>query len=141
MPLFNSIAGHKFTTEGQGLSAAFSNLKLGKGVVLPLWMDRFTERVLGLVAFALGQISGPSGVHGHFVERNIEALTLDVSLSFSGPGTNIKIEDSVDAVIQTTTTVLELQSRLHEELHHSLFYYLLMGRNEFVVCRHSTKYV
>lgn len=133
MSLLNSAAGHLFTTEGQDLPDVFSNFKSQQGISLPTWLDRFADRVFGLIGFVQGQLAGPSGVHGQFLERNIESMTLKVSLPRHASETKKKIDDITEAALQTILTTLELQSRLHEELHHSLFYYLLMGHYEFVV--------
>ena len=45
---------------------------------IPGNLNNYMERVLGLFSFAWSQVCGPSGIHGQFLHRNIESLTLDV---------------------------------------------------------------
>jgi hypothetical protein len=117
------------------------------------WLDRYVSRLSGLFSFSWAQISGASGVHDQFLQRNIESftLTLDFDPGVESVPTYLSRSDrklnsgsthreessgksAVAAAAALTLSVLQLQSRLHEELHHSLFYYLLMGHFEFVVC-------
>jgi hypothetical protein len=130
LPILSSPTGHLFATEGQGFSRKIRRFKSEYGLALPNWLDRFTNRVFGLFAFSLAQIAGPSGMHGQFLERNIESATIDLGLPTFAFGADEPVE--IEAVLQTVLTILQLQSRLHEELHHSLFYYMLMGQYEFV---------
>lgn len=130
LPILSSATGHFFATEGQGFSKKFQSYMTKYGLDLPNWLDQFTNRALGLLSFSLAQIAGPSGMHGQFLERNIESATIDLGLPTFAFGDDIPAE--VEALLQTALTILQLQSRLHEELHHSLFYYMLMGQYEFV---------
>ena len=140
---------------------------------------RYVDRLEGLVGFQLTLMGGPTGLHGHFLSMNIDAITLrpvriprrrvgvvededeiiadtttavnDAATVTAAAATTANTPTSPSSTTTTTTTtpittapevynlahmtaegLLRLSSGIHEELHHSLWMYLLMGSRHFV---------
>ena len=146
---------------------------------------RYVDRLEGLVGFQLALMGGPTGLHGHFLSMNIDAITLrpvrirrkrvgvvededeiniDVTTTATNDAATVTAAAATTAntpsspssnpiTTPTTTTpttpittapevynlahmtaegLLRLSSGIHEELHHSLWMYLLMGSRHFV---------
>ena len=121
---------------------------------------RYVDRLEGLISFQMALIDGPSGLHGHFLSANIDAITLrpmrihNEEAIDSDPSSHTPTTPNAASpppVAATTTTaaevynlahitaegLLRLSSGLHEELHHSLWLYLLMGSRHFVGNGHT----
>ena len=113
-------------------------------------LESYLRKFLGLLSFSWSVVSGPTGLHGQFLLRNIESVTLEALpcedggdssyASGSGSGSGCSSPPNKSQAVKSSVVVINmvldnlvLQSRLHEELHHSLFYYLLMSSDTFVV--------
>ena len=96
----------------------------------------YVDRLEALVAFHAAAAGGPSGLHGHFLARNIDAATLRPIRAPGGVGGE-SADDAAEEVLNLAAVVggglLRLSSNVHEELHHSHWFYLLMGSRHFVV--------
>jgi hypothetical protein len=66
---------------------------------------------------------GGDGLHSQFLAHNIDSITI---------GRNSSSGNDNDNVVHVMLQLARLSSGLHEELHHSHFLYVLMGRQSFV---------
>lgn len=119
-------------------------------------LKAYAQRMLGLLKFSLALFSGPSGLHHLFLAKNIDSVSILLGEPFFDKG-QPKYDDGLTAgdlteflmrvlrsdhllhgkdYILTSScfcTLLYIHLVLIEELHHSFFFYLLMGPNHFVV--------
>jgi hypothetical protein len=96
----------------------------------------YVDRLESLASFLAAAVSGPSGLHGHFLARNIDAATLRPVRApggVSNGGVDDVAEEAHDLAAALGDGLLRLSSNVHEELHHSHWFYLLMGSRHFVV--------
>ena len=95
----------------------------------------YLERLIGLISFGFAQICGPSGLHGQFLDKDIESLTMHIKRSDglqNFPDELSQTEMPIMYIANTLHDVLQAHSTLHEELHHSMFFYMLMNNKDFV---------
>ena len=103
-------------------------------------LNAYAERLLGLVSFICTQVLGPSGLHGQFLYRNIESVTIQINRkgtktlngNRSRKKTNKPSQMKVSVILGTLYQLLKANSHLQEELHHSLFCYIIVSAKEFV---------
>ena len=90
----------------------------------------YFNRLIGLLEHLMASINGPSGIHSQFQLRNIDSLTLRYLNQSSYDMTNDIMK------------LVRVANNLHEELHHSHFYYLMMGHRHFVcITEFATNYL
>jgi len=106
------------------------------GVPLPTWMQSILRQVVhvthvqrhlqtlqGLLCFWTAQLAGPDGLHGAFLASDVDAITLKTDSSTV----------DLDELQEMMSLMIRAFSQLHEELHHShFFYYLMDGGTKFV---------
>ena len=134
----------KGTSTAKGLSKSENGL--------PLWMDLFVntfipqshrqahkDRLRGLLSFSAAQLQGADGLHALFLARDVDAVTIRLHSTSTCTGTGTctgRNTNHVDVDIllqQRIQLLLRAFSQLHESLHHSHTYYLLMaGGTAFV---------
>jgi hypothetical protein len=81
--------------------------------------NSYLGRLFGLGNFWASQIVGPDGLHAQFLSWNIDALSISPNS-----------EDFM--FLEVLLLLIRSSSNLHEELHHSHFFYLLQGSASFV---------
>eukprot|EP01036_Dinobryon_divergens_P030977 gene30977-40305_t len=90
----------------------------------------YKEQFCGMMThlWLLGQ--GPTGLHGQFLLRNIDSISLKpVRIrNFSQGGGGITLEKLSEVVM----SFVYVSSNLHEELHHSYFFYVMLGSGHFM---------
>ena len=95
----------------------------------------YVERLIGLISFGFAQICGPSGLHGHFLDRDIESLTVFVNRSDNmNPSAEVAEDLRSWSVMYMAMMhdILHAHAYLHEEFHHSMFFGMLMSNKDFV---------
>ncbi len=93
-------------------------------------VNEYFHRLIGLLEHLLASINGPSGIHGQFQLRNIDSLTLRY------------LNQSAYDMTNDVMKLVRIANNLHEELHHSHFYYLMMGHRHFVsIMEFATNYL
>lgn len=121
----------------------------------------YMDRLYDLLSFSTSLMWGPSGLHHIFLSKNIDSLTVSlgdpvVAYKASGRGARNHAHDmSIGDLLEFLMRMVRSDQLLHglfrihardvmsdtltlciystEELHHSFFFYLLMGPNHFVV--------
>ena len=95
-----------------------------------LKVNEYFNRLIGLLEHLMASIDGPSGIHGQFQLRNIDSLTLRY------------LNQSSYDITNDIMKLVRVANNLHEELHHSHFYYLMMGHRHFVsITEFATSYL
>jgi hypothetical protein len=92
-------------------------------------------RLLGLCSHGTALLSGPDGLHSQFLQRNIDSVSLRVPLAKLGPSAGSSSSQSGVSnkeLLGLIGDLVRLSSNLHEHLHHSHFFFILLGRQHFV---------
>jgi hypothetical protein len=93
-------------------------------------IDDYFHRLTALFEHLFASAKGPSGVHSQFQLRNIDSMTLRYHNQSSYDVTNDVMK------------LVRVANNLHEELHHSHFYYLIMGHRHFVgITEYASNYL
>lgn len=103
---------------------------------------RYVDRLIGLAYYICGILEGPNGAHALFLERAIDALTLEIdfassSSTASSNSTTIKsapgaIPLSLERVAVGVELILRSLNTVEHKLHHSFFLYWLATPWHFV---------
>jgi hypothetical protein len=120
---------------------------------LPLQIDReYGTRLCGQIAHLEALVLGPSGLHGQLLRRNVDALTLrPLGLRPKERRKGQKKGRGIDELVKVIAKLVYISSNLSgervmirrhcmyinpnpviEELHHSFFFYILIGRDHFM---------
>ncbi len=89
--------------------------------------QKYWEKVSSFLQFSSSLLRGPDGVHAHFLKHNVDSITLQPYVLYSG---SKKVSASM--IRYMLMQLVRLSSQLYEELHHSHWFYLLMGSSTFV---------
>jgi len=95
----------------------------------------WTGRLLGLCSHGAALLSGPDGLHSQFLQRNIDSVSLRVPLAALGPAAGSSSSQPGvrnKELLGLVGDLVRLSSNLHEHLHHSHFFFVLLGRQHFV---------
>lgn len=93
-------------------------------------IQRYLERLFGMLGFMGSVAMGPSGPHAHFMRHSIDALTIR-GIGTAEQGT----KRTTESMTKSTSAVLNMVrsiSNLEEELHHSVFSYMMLSTKAFV---------
>ncbi len=94
--------------------------------VAPNWTKKYLFRFQSLFVNAITMAFGPTGPHAQFLRYSIDAVTIHGSVVKSGGGTG-KLETTQQALANSVASCIRSLSGLEEDLHHSIFYYYLIG--------------
>ncbi len=95
----------------------------------------YWEKLQGLVVFWLSQMQGPDGLHSQFLGFNIDSLSLIPHNQIEMGAAEAEYTETSGAHMLHLDILLLLvrcSSNLHEELHHSHFFYLIQSPSSFV---------
>lgn len=93
-------------------------------------IQRYLERLFGMLGFMGSVAMGPSGPHAHFMRHSIDALTIRCLGT-----TEERTKRATGSMMKSTSAVLNIVrsiSNLEEELHHSVFSYMMLSTKAFV---------
>lgn len=92
-------------------------------------VQRYLERLFGMLGFMGSVAMGPSGPHAHFLRHSIDALTIrGLGAAEQGTKRTAGLMKSTSAVLNMVRSI----SNLEEELHHSVFSYMMLSTKAFV---------
>ena len=98
-------------------------------------VQQYLDRLFGMLGFMSSVALGPSGAHAHFLRHSIDALTIR-GLGAAGKGTmHADRRQTTGSMIPSTIAMLNMVrgiSNLEEELHHSVFSYMMLSTKAFV---------
>jgi len=160
-PFRFSIHGEKGQADSSFAATTISRLALlAESLANHLFPSSgYQARLEGLLNFALVSLTGPDGLHAQFLKMNVDAITLRPIISSVSPSHkhvdnthtqhhqqqfHARSSSSSSSASSSTSLpptrslqdvlmqLVRTSSNLHEELHHSHFFYLLLGRRHFL---------
>jgi len=96
---------------------------------LPKKLHTWATEVADMLLFAYTLSMGPYPVHAPVLDRGVDSLTLELTLSGKNPGSQGPF---LVEFVQQLEHVIHGLSNLHERLHHSLTQYILPSPSKFV---------
>ena len=94
-------------------------------------LESYYANSLGLMKSSMSMAHGRGdGLHSQFIDKNIDSITIR---TFTSSKSNKQGQGAAyDELVRRMLLLGRLSSNLYEELHHSHFYYILMGSRHFV---------
>mmetsp|Transcript_9768 Transcript_9768/g.14576 ORF Transcript_9768/g.14576 Transcript_9768/m.14576 type:complete len:380 (-) Transcript_9768:108-1247(-) len=92
--------------------------------------DEYIDKFCGMLSHYWLMIRGPSGLHAQFTRKNVDSITLKPIRLGNSPS-KVGRYDAAD-LCKLVRNLVYVSSNLHEELHHSYFFYILLGGNHFM---------
>ncbi len=93
----------------------------------PDWTKEYLYRLQSLLANAITMAFGPTGPHAQFLRYSIDAVTIHGSVVESEAYARKHWKLTKQNLANSVGSCVRTLSGLEEDLHHSIFYYYLMG--------------